>query len=229
MLIGVEERTARRRLPAGERRRSIVDIAYGEFAERGYEAVTMREIAGRLGVTSPALYRQFSSKESLYAACAERLVEPMLATVAKATDPSLPPDGQLWAGINAQLRFIADHRQEWNSYVRQAASLGGEPEAALARGRAAVTDLLAGLIEQAARTAGAPVPPAAELDFLGHVLQGAVERAAHWWEGHPEQPVEAVAMRVMNFAWQGFGDLMEGRIWSLTLPAESGRKRDHEG
>jgi len=214
MLVDVEQRTARRRLPAGERRRSIVDEAYGEFAARGYEGVTMREIAARLGLTSPALYRQFTSKESLYAACAERLVKPMLAAVGEATDPSLPPDGQLWAGIHAQLLFIAEHRQEWNSYVRDAGSLGGEPAAALARGRAAVTALLALLVEQAARTAGGPVPPPAELDFFAHVLQGTVERAAHWWEDHPEEPVEGVALRVMNFSWQGFGDLMEGRIWT---------------
>lgn len=216
MLGEVESRLERRRLPAEERRRSIIEAAYGEFAARGYAAVTMREIAAGLSVTPPALYRQFPSKESLYAACAERLVEPMLAAVAAATSPSLSPDGQLWAGIDAQLRFIAEHRREWNSYVRQAASLGGEPEAALARGRAAVTGLLASLIEQAARTGGGPLPPPAEFDFLAHVLQGAVERAAHWWEEHPEEPVEAVAMRVMNFSWQGFGDLMEGRIWTPT-------------
>jgi AcrR family transcriptional regulator len=47
------------------RRGEILDAALAVFAERGYEAGTMRDIASRVGVTEPALYRHYAGKEAL--------------------------------------------------------------------------------------------------------------------------------------------------------------------
>jgi AcrR family transcriptional regulator len=47
------------------RRGEILDAALSVFAEKGYEAGTMREIALRVGVTEPALYRHYAGKEAL--------------------------------------------------------------------------------------------------------------------------------------------------------------------
>jgi AcrR family transcriptional regulator len=49
------------------RRGEVLDAALCVFAERGYSGGTMREIATRLGVTEPALYRHYPSKEALFA------------------------------------------------------------------------------------------------------------------------------------------------------------------
>lgn len=49
------------------RRGEILDAALGVFAEKGYEAGTMREIAAVLGVTEPALYRHYKGKEAILA------------------------------------------------------------------------------------------------------------------------------------------------------------------
>ena len=47
------------------RRGEILDSALTVFGERGYEAGTMRAIAKRVGVTEPALYRHYESKEAI--------------------------------------------------------------------------------------------------------------------------------------------------------------------
>jgi AcrR family transcriptional regulator len=47
------------------RRGQILDAALSVFAEKGYEAGTMREIAAIVGVSEPALYRHYSGKEAL--------------------------------------------------------------------------------------------------------------------------------------------------------------------
>jgi AcrR family transcriptional regulator len=47
------------------RRGEILDAALAVFAEKGYEAGTMRDIASRIGVTEPALYRHYAGKEAL--------------------------------------------------------------------------------------------------------------------------------------------------------------------
>jgi len=48
------------------RKGEILDAAFDVFAERGYDAGSMRDIASRVGVTEPALYRHFPSKEALF-------------------------------------------------------------------------------------------------------------------------------------------------------------------
>lgn len=69
--VGVSAASARKapkakpkRLPPDERERLIVREAVAFFAERGFEGQT-RELARRLGITQPLLYRYFPSKEAL--------------------------------------------------------------------------------------------------------------------------------------------------------------------
>jgi AcrR family transcriptional regulator len=202
-----------RRLPRAERIALILDIAYDDFARLGYDGVSMTRLAARAGVTKPIVYRYFGSKDGLCTACARRMGAAMMAEVRAATDPSLPADRQLWAGILAQLRFIEDHRREWRVFVREAPLRGGLAAAALLEGHRAVTRLIATLIRQAISSAGHPTPPTPELEVQAHALLGAVDQVAEWWERHPSQPRELVALRIMNFAWQGFGDLLKGQLW----------------
>lgn len=40
--------------------------ALSVFKENGYEGATMREIAGRIGISAPAIYKHYNSKEDLF-------------------------------------------------------------------------------------------------------------------------------------------------------------------
>ena len=215
MAVKRQQRSARapRRLDSAARRDQLLTIAHAAFAKHGYAGVSMTQIAELAGITKPILYRHFGSKDGLCAAAAELMVEPMLDEVAEATAPTLPPDHQLWAGIVAQLGFIDRHRGEWRVFVREGPARGALSQAALAEGRQRVTALLADLMRQVLQGPDRPGPPAREIEAQAHCLQGAVEQVANWWESYPDESVEAVALRVMNFAWQGFGDILEGRFW----------------
>lgn len=52
-------------------RRLIVETAIREFSERGYFAVSTRDIARRAGIATGLQYRYFPSKEALATACIE--------------------------------------------------------------------------------------------------------------------------------------------------------------
>jgi AcrR family transcriptional regulator len=51
-----------------EIRRKIVSEAFPVFLAKGFEKTTMDDIAARLGVTKPAIYRYFTNKEALFIA-----------------------------------------------------------------------------------------------------------------------------------------------------------------
>lgn len=52
----------------------ILKVARELFMEKGYRAVTTREIAAKCKITQPALYYHFSDKQSLYIAMLESFV-----------------------------------------------------------------------------------------------------------------------------------------------------------
>lgn len=57
--------------------RRILDAAEALFAERGFEAASLREIARAAGIRQPGLYNYFESKEALYSAVLDRALAPL--------------------------------------------------------------------------------------------------------------------------------------------------------
>src|SRR5688572_10676510 len=57
---------ARRRLSAAQRRERILEAATEVFAEHGYAAASMGEIAARAGVVASVIYDHFTSKRDLH-------------------------------------------------------------------------------------------------------------------------------------------------------------------
>ncbi len=56
----------------------ILDVAEKLFADFGYEATTLRQIATEIGIQQPSLYKHFSSKDALYEAVLARAVQPLM-------------------------------------------------------------------------------------------------------------------------------------------------------
>ena len=52
----------------------ILDAAEDLFAEKGYSATSLGDVADRVGIRSPSLYNHFKNKEALYSAVLERLL-----------------------------------------------------------------------------------------------------------------------------------------------------------
>ena len=80
-----------RRLPAGERRRRIIEVARSLFASAGYANVGTADLAKAAGVSEPALYRYFDSKRDLFIAslgtAGGRLVELWQQMAGEVEDP----------------------------------------------------------------------------------------------------------------------------------------------
>ncbi len=78
----------------------VLDVAEALFMDRGYNAITLRDIADELGIKQASLYYHFpGGKEQLFMSMAERLFERHRLGLAAAIDSA--PD------IRGQLRGIA--------------------------------------------------------------------------------------------------------------------------
>ena len=64
----------------------IMKIAKEEFLSRGYEKTSMREVAGRAGLTGGALYKHFSCKEEMFSAIVEPVYSQLVRLYKKQTD-----------------------------------------------------------------------------------------------------------------------------------------------
>ena len=56
-------------VPRRIREAQVLALAEQLFAERGYQGVTMNELAARAGVTKPVIYALVRSKDELYRRC----------------------------------------------------------------------------------------------------------------------------------------------------------------
>ncbi|SMD07964.1 TetR/AcrR family transcriptional regulator [Lentzea albidocapillata] len=80
----------------------IVDTALALFAEKGYEATTMAEIASRAGVSPRSLFRYFGSKEDIVCGDQDNLGELLRASV-----EAQPPEVTSWDALKAGFVAIA--------------------------------------------------------------------------------------------------------------------------
>lgn len=65
-------------MSAEDRREQVIDAAIGVFARRGFEGATTAEIAAKVGVSQPYLFRLFPTKKDLFLAVSERNMDATL-------------------------------------------------------------------------------------------------------------------------------------------------------
>ncbi|OBK74980.1 TetR/AcrR family transcriptional regulator [Mycobacterium sp. 1274761.0] len=68
--------------PASDTRQRIQDVARELFTQKGVQRTSLQDIANRLGITKPALYYHFSSREELVRSILQPLIDEGEAFVA---------------------------------------------------------------------------------------------------------------------------------------------------
>jgi AcrR family transcriptional regulator len=210
----------RKRLTGQERRAAILDAALGVFAERGYHASSIDDIAREGGISKALIYEHFSSKQELYKELLEQhagvLFERLAAGIAEAGPAG---SARLAVGVDAFYGFVEDHRVAWRMLFREAT----DPEVVIALDRvvAQVTALVAALIAEdpASRAVGDDEPNRKQgIQMLAQMVVGAVQSLANWWADHQEVPRERIVEMTMDFAWLGLERLSRGERWTVATP-----------
>lgn len=221
-----------KRMPRAVREQQMLDAAVKTFGQRGYMAASMDEIAELAGVSKPLVYLYLNSKDDLFTACIRREAAALTEAVRSGVRPGLRADRQLWDGLCAFFTHTARNPDGWSVLYLQARTHGERFAAEVVAMREEIVTFVTELIAVAAREALPQAPdcaragrdprdpdlPEREVAGLAEALVGAAESLAAWANASPGVSARQAAATLMNFAWAGLGNLMEGRSWSPPEP-----------
>jgi AcrR family transcriptional regulator len=189
------------RMSGPERREQLIGVARELFAEHGYEATSVDEIAERAGVSKPVVYEHFGSKEGLYTVVADREVRMLVDRIKEALSPG-HPRRTIVRAVDAFLSYIEDDEAGFGILIRDrpAGTGGGTLPNVLDEVAEAVEELL--LTELKARGYSRKMAP-----ILARCLVGMIAMPGQWWRvaGGPQR--QYVAEQIVNLAWNGIGNL----------------------
>jgi len=149
---------------AEDRRRRVIDAAFELGAERGYDAVQMRDVSASANVSLATIYRYFSSKDHLLAAAMTEWTAKLQSRVAQSPPRGATAADQLVDVLNRACRAMARQPKLSAALVRALSS----PDAGVQESAAQVQ----GQIAQMAEPILADLEPSVRSDVLavlGHV------------------------------------------------------------
>lgn len=192
---------ARPRMTGTQRRQQLIEIGRALFAERGYEATSIEEIAQRAQVSKPVVYEHFGGKEGLYAVVVDREMSMLLDMITSSLTQNRSRV-RLEQVALALLTYIEERTDGFRILVRDqpVATDDGRYSSLLNEAVNQVAHILAGDFERR------------ELDtslatLYAQGLVGMVSTAATWWLDVRTPPKEVVAAHLVNLCWNGLRHL----------------------
>lgn len=194
-------RTRRVRMTGKERREQLLDIGRTLFAERGFEATSVEEIAAKAGVSKPVVYEHFGGKEGLYAVVVDREMRRLLDMVTGALTAGHPRE-LLEQAAFALLDYIDTYTDGFRILVRDSpvAQSTGTFSSLISDIATQVEDILG--LEFKARGFDPKLAP-----LYAQALVGMVALTGQWWLDARRPKKAEVAAHLVNLAWHGLDGL----------------------
>jgi AcrR family transcriptional regulator len=133
-------------------RELLLDAAAMVFARRGYHEASVEEIASEAGFSTGAVYSNFSGKEELFLALADREVEKQVAEIHAVAD-SVEAGGEAAAEAGRQFQELLKRDRDWPLLFYEFWSFGvrnARIQGEFAKRRQAVQDALAETLDRLA-------------------------------------------------------------------------------
>ena len=97
-------------LGKGGRRQEIIDAARKIISNKGFENLTVRQIAGELRVTDGALYRHFKSKKEIISLLIDSVEDTLLLAIEEAVREPKDPLGKLFDIFVSHLSYAEQRK-----------------------------------------------------------------------------------------------------------------------
>jgi AcrR family transcriptional regulator len=189
-------------MTGAQRRGQLLDIGRELFAQRGYEATSIEEIAAHADVSKPVVYEHFGGKEGLYAVVVDREMQLLLERFTSALSAPGPPREMLQRAALVLLEYIEDETDGFRVLTRDApvTSGGGTYSSLIGEVARKVEHLLGREFD-----ARGYDPRLAEL--YSQALVGMVALVGQWWLDNRSPGKEEVAAHLVNLAYNGLAHL----------------------
>jgi AcrR family transcriptional regulator len=198
------------RMPRAQREQQILRVAEEVFAQRGFQATTMEDIAERVGVTKPLIYEYFGSKEGLLSACiTQARTQLRVATEAAwhAVGSDAPLEVVFRAGVRAFFEFIDEHGTAF-VLIQQEGAVASQTSPLIESIREQQSAATMATFRKAPGLAGVPDTL---LEGYVEVIIGACERVAVWRIRRPEVSTQQATDIVVSAVWTGLDALLPRR------------------
>jgi AcrR family transcriptional regulator len=194
-------RQTRVRMTGRERREQLLEIGRGVFAEKGYEAASIEEIAQRANVSKPVVYEHFGGKEGLYAVVVDREVRSLLDRITDALDAD-HPRVKLEQAANAFLSYVQEEPGGFRILLRDTPAVSGSGTFASLIGDIAAQ--VEYVLEEEFKERGFDVKLA---PLYSRALVGMIALVGQWWLDAEKPSRDVVTAHLVNLAWKGLGHL----------------------
>jgi AcrR family transcriptional regulator len=182
----------------------MLDVAEQVFAERGFAAASMDDIAEQVGVSKPMLYEYFGSKEGLLVGCINRARSELRTITERAVGDATDAEDALRRAVLAFFEYIGERRVSWCMLRHESAVTVPWAVEEIEGIRRQQTDLFARL------TSGyLPGADPKELEVAAEVVVGACERVALWAERRGDVSSSDATEYVMRLVWFGLVSLAD--------------------
>jgi AcrR family transcriptional regulator len=190
---------AGRRGRPGHSRETLLDVAVAAFNERGYEATSMEELAGRLGVTKSAIYHHVPSKVELLRLSLDRALDALFAVTEEPGATEGRAIDRLEHVVRGSVRVLAEELPSVTLLLRLRGNSDVEREALERRRRfdRVVTDLV-----RAAEREGT-VRPDVDPALVARLLFGTVNSLTEWYRPDGDLSPDSLADAVVATAFDG--------------------------
>lgn len=194
-------RRHRTRMTGTQRRGQLVDVARSLFAERGFDATSIEEIAQRASVSKPVVYEHFGGKEGIYAVVVDREISILLDMITNALEQNRSRV-RVERVTLALLTYIEERTDGFRILVRdqRLAAEDGTYSSLLNDAIGQVGHILAGDFSR--RGLDPALAP-----LYAQALVGMVSSTATWWLDERMPPKEDVAAHLVNLCWNGLTSL----------------------
>lgn len=192
----------RARMTGPERREQLIAVGRKLFADKGFEATTVEEVASRANVSKPVVYEHFGGKEGLYAVVVDREIQALMGGISAALEE---PEGArvlLERATLALLDYIESDPSGFRILVRDSPPGQSTGSFASVLGDVAVQveHLLAAEFKQRGLD-----PKSAPIH--AQMLVGMVALTGQWWLDRRKFKKDQVAAHLVNLAWNGLSGL----------------------
>ncbi len=197
MVVSMADGT-RTRLSAGERRNQLVEVGRKVFAEKGFEATSVEEIAERAKISKPIIYEHFGGKEGLYAVIVDREMDYVIKHISVAISTG-PPRERIEGAALAFMKYVEERPDGFAVLSRDSPTKSG-----LANLLAEVGFRVGNVFTEEFKRAGYD-PKAAPI--YAQSLIGMVTFVGQWWVDNPKMSADEVASHISALSWMGLRHL----------------------